>query len=152
MFHDALSLLLPLPRSVSVMSGLSVGSRYALFTRTHRQPCSKRKTSVKVRAIGIFPGAKVVRGKDWQWGDQDGGQGSEGEVKGYGNVISRDSARNRVQVEWPSGVTHGYRLGDHGNVDVTCVEEEVGPFYYRDHLPLLGECVSKVVLTLSLHR
>ena len=112
-------------------------------THTHRQPLSKRKTSVKVRAIGIFPGSKVVRGKNWQWNDQDGGQGSEGEVKGYENTSS-GSSRNRVLVEWPHGVAISYRLGLHGNVDIMCVEEEVGPFYYRDHLPLLGK-VSNVV-------
>jgi hypothetical protein len=32
----------------------------------------KRKVSVKIRAVGLFPGATVQRGKDWQWGDQDG--------------------------------------------------------------------------------
>ena len=86
----------------------------------------------------MFPGSKVTRGKDWRWGDQDGGQGSEGEVIGYQNV-STDSSRNLVRVQWPNGVSNTYRLGFHGNVDLRCVEEEVGPFYYRDHLPLLGE-------------
>jgi len=27
---------------------------------------------VKVEARGIFVGARVVRGPDWDWGDQDG--------------------------------------------------------------------------------
>ncbi|XP_070208056.1 uncharacterized protein [Littorina saxatilis] len=99
-------------------------------------PVPKRKTSVKNRALGIFPGSKVTRGKDWQWGDQDGGQGSEGEVKGYENV-SPDSSRNLVKVDWPNGVGNSYRLGFYGYVDVTCVEEEAGPCYYRDHLPVL---------------
>ena len=107
-----------------------------MLTRS-RQPVPKRKTSVRSRAIGMFPGSKVTRGKDWQWGDQDGGQGSEGEVIGYENV-SPDSSRNLVRVQWPNGVSNTYRLGFHGNVDLRCVEEEVGPFYYRDHLPLLG--------------
>ena len=31
-----------------------------------------RKGSRKVEAIGIFPGATVIRGPDWQWGNQDG--------------------------------------------------------------------------------
>ena len=31
-----------------------------------------RKRSKKVSARGIFPGASVVRGVDWQWEDQDG--------------------------------------------------------------------------------
>ncbi|KAK7093326.1 E3 ubiquitin-protein ligase MIB2-like isoform X2 [Littorina saxatilis] len=104
-------------------------------------PVPKRKTSVKNRALGIFPGAKVTRGKDWQWGDQDGGQGSEGEVKGYENV-SPDSSRNLVKVHWPNSVANTYRLGFYGYVDVTCVEEEAGPCYYRDHLPVLDTTTS----------
>jgi len=27
---------------------------------------------VKIDAKGIFPGARVVRGQDWDWGNQDG--------------------------------------------------------------------------------
>ncbi|KAK7093204.1 serine-rich adhesin for platelets-like [Littorina saxatilis] len=101
---------------------------------TEGHPVPKRKTSVKHRSLGLFPGSKVTRGRDWQWGDQDGGQGSEGEVKGYENV-SPDSSRNLLHVEWPSGDVNSYRVGFHGNVDLRCVEEEEGPCYYRDHLP-----------------
>lgn len=31
-----------------------------------------RKKSKKIFARGIFPGAKVLRGHDWNWEDQDG--------------------------------------------------------------------------------
>jgi len=31
-----------------------------------------RRKSKKITARGIFPGARVVRGVDWQWEDQDG--------------------------------------------------------------------------------
>lgn len=31
-----------------------------------------RRKSKKISARGIFPGARVVRGVDWQWEDQDG--------------------------------------------------------------------------------
>ena len=86
----------------------------------------------------MFSGSKVARGKDWQWDDQDGGQGSEGEIIGYEDVPN-DTSRNLVRVQWPdTGVCNSYRLGFHGYVDLTCIEEEVGPFYYRDHLPVLG--------------
>ena len=27
----------------------------------------------KIQARGIFPGAQVKKGPDWDWGDQDGG-------------------------------------------------------------------------------
>ena len=32
----------------------------------------KRSNSVKVKAKGIFATARVVRGPDWDWGNQDG--------------------------------------------------------------------------------
>ncbi|XP_076472368.1 E3 ubiquitin-protein ligase MIB2-like [Babylonia areolata] len=103
------------------------------------QVVKKRSISLKIRAIGIFPGAKVTRGKDWAWGDQDGGAGKVGEVQGYENVAP-ESSRNIVRVLWPSGNRNSYRLGLHGNVDLTCVEEEPGNHYYRDHLPVLRTC------------
>ena len=31
-----------------------------------------RRKSKKVTVRGIFPGARVVRGYDWSWEDQDG--------------------------------------------------------------------------------
>lgn len=94
--------------------------------------------SVRARVIGIFPGAKVTRGRDWCLGEQDGGAGCEGEVEGF-ETSADDYQRNRVRVRWPSGTITSCRLGVKGHVDVTCVEEEVGPFYYRDHLRLLGK-------------
>ena len=39
-----------------------------------------RYQSGRVAASGVFPGATVVRGEDWRWGDQDGGPGREGTV------------------------------------------------------------------------
>jgi len=38
----------------------------------NRAQVPPRKGSRKVEAIGIFPGATVIRGPDWQWGNQDG--------------------------------------------------------------------------------
>jgi E3 ubiquitin-protein ligase mind-bomb len=34
-----------------------------------------RKGCAKVQMKGIFVGAKVVRGPDWDWSNQDGGEG-----------------------------------------------------------------------------
>ena len=39
-----------------------------------------RRKSKKITVRGIFPGARVVRGVDWQWEDQDGGNGRRGKV------------------------------------------------------------------------
>lgn len=40
-----------------------------------------RRKSKKITARGIFTGARVVRGVDWQWEDQDGGNGRRGKVR-----------------------------------------------------------------------
>lgn len=39
-----------------------------------------RRKSKKITVRGIFPGARVIRGVDWQWEDQDGGNGRRGKV------------------------------------------------------------------------
>lgn len=36
-----------------------------------------RNGSVKIEMKGIFVNAKVIRGPDWEWGQQDGGNGTE---------------------------------------------------------------------------
>ena len=35
-----------------------------------------RKSISKIPLQGIFVGARVVRGPDWDWGNQDGGDGN----------------------------------------------------------------------------
>lgn len=35
-----------------------------------------RKDAAKCELKGIFVGAKVVRGFNWEWGNQDGGDGT----------------------------------------------------------------------------
>ena len=37
-----------------------------------RVKMTKRSSATKVTALGIFPGATVVRGIDWEWTEQDG--------------------------------------------------------------------------------
>jgi len=50
---------------------------FSLFYRVLVEP---RRKSKKITSRGIFPGARVVRGVDWQWEDQDGGNGRRGKV------------------------------------------------------------------------
>ena len=38
----------------------------------HRVPVPARSGGRRVKAKGLFKGAAVSRGKDWNWGDQDG--------------------------------------------------------------------------------
>ena len=56
-------------------------------------------------------GLRVVRGKDWNWGDQDGGEGRVGtviEVGGQGG--SRNPDKTAV-VLWDNGTKANYRMG-----------------------------------------
>ena len=52
---------------------------FAIFV-CDRMRVGCRYQSDHVAARGVFVGARVVRGRDWRWGDQDGGAGREGTV------------------------------------------------------------------------
>lgn len=98
---------------------------------------TKRQGAVKVAARGIFVGAKVVRGPDWDWGTQDGGEGKTGKVvdiRGW----ETESGRSVASVTWSSGSTNVYRLGHKGKVDLKYIQDAAGGYFYRDHLPVLG--------------
>nr|CAD7425712.1 unnamed protein product [Timema monikensis] len=94
-----------------------------------------RKGCAKVQLKGIFVGAKVVRGPDWDWNNQDGGEGKTGrviDIRGWDN----ESGRSVANVTWTSGSTNVYRLGHKGKVDLKYVQDAAGGYYYRDHLPV----------------
>ena len=42
--------------------------------------CEMRRKSKKLVSRGLFPGARIQRGFDWQWEDQDGGRGKKGKI------------------------------------------------------------------------
>lgn len=67
-----------------------------------------------------------------------GGEGKIGKVidiRGWDN----ESRRSVANVMWASGSTNVYRLGHKGKVDLKYVVDAPGYFYYRDHLPVLGQ-------------
>ncbi|XP_064610432.1 E3 ubiquitin-protein ligase MIB2-like isoform X2 [Liolophura sinensis] len=98
----------------------------------------KREGCTEIQAKGIFPGAKVVKGPDWEWEDQDCGIGNIGQVTSVGCwARGLTSVRSAVKVKWSSGSTYGYRVGHEGKVDLVYIEEESGGSYYKDHLPVL---------------
>lgn len=108
--------------------------RYNRQTTIRPEKVKKRATSQKMRAFGIFPGSIVVRGKDWNYGNDDGGTGSKGKVTDLINHSTDTGARNAVRVAWEKGKKGDYRIGASGKVDVKCLETSVGHDYYRDHL------------------
>jgi E3 ubiquitin-protein ligase mind-bomb len=97
-----------------------------------------RRKSKKIAVRGIFPGARVVRGVDWQWEDQDGGNGRRGKVLEVQDWAAT-SPRSAAYVCWDNGAKNLYRVGYEGMADLKVVNDAKGATVYRDHLPLLGE-------------
>lgn len=97
-----------------------------------------RKNGRKCELRGIFVGAKVVRGFNWEWGNQDGGEGKMGrvlDIRGW----DKESCRSVANVTWFSGSTNVYRIGHKGNCDIKFIESASGANYYPEHLPILGK-------------
>uniref|UniRef100_A0A2C9JXE4 RING-type E3 ubiquitin transferase n=1 Tax=Biomphalaria glabrata TaxID=6526 RepID=A0A2C9JXE4_BIOGL len=101
-------------------------------------PKRRDSQNQKVLAQGIYAGAKVCRGPDWDWANQDGGEGKVGrvtDIRGWDN----ESGRSVAHVIWSSGSTNVYRMGHKGKVDLKYIHATPSGQYYRDHLPVLGE-------------
>nr|XP_031529298.1 E3 ubiquitin-protein ligase MIB2 isoform X2 [Vicugna pacos] len=110
------------------------------YETAHSRPVtlSPRQGLPRIPLRGIFQGAKVVRGPDWEWGSQDGGEGKSGrvvDIRGW----DVETGRSVASVTWADGTTNVYRVGHKGKVDLKCVGEAAGGFYYREHLPRLGK-------------
>ncbi|KAM6977226.1 E3 ubiquitin-protein ligase MIB2 [Aplochiton taeniatus] len=110
------------------------------YETAHSQPVSlaPRQNLPRIILKGIFQGVKVVRGPDWDWGNQDGGEGKVGKVvdiRGW----DTESGRSVASVTWTNGTTNVYRMGHKGKVDLKYVSDVQGGYYYKDHLPKLGE-------------
>lgn len=97
-----------------------------------------RRKSKKQAVRGIFPGARVMRGVDWQWEDQDGGNGRRGKVNEIQDW-SAASPRSAAYVVWDNGAKNLYRVGFEGMADLKVVNDVKGQNVYKEHLPLLGE-------------
>ncbi|XP_032233769.2 E3 ubiquitin-protein ligase MIB2 isoform X1 [Nematostella vectensis] len=63
-------------------------------------------------------GIRVVRGPDWKWGNQDGGEGSVGTVVVVGHPGSSTSPDKTVIVQWDTGNRTNYRCGYQGVYDL----------------------------------
>jgi E3 ubiquitin-protein ligase mind-bomb len=100
-----------------------------------------RSKSRRIQAKGLYVGAKVVRGPDWEahYGDQDGGPGKRGTIKSIGDSSDYSSWRSWVKVMWDVGGANDYRRSHEGFLDVKFVSAANGEQYYVDHLPKLGE-------------
>lgn len=68
--------------------------------------------------MDVNVGLRVVRGPDWCWGDQDGGEGCVGTVVMMERPESADGGA--VMVQWDCGLRCWYRCGAEGKFDL-CV-------------------------------
>ncbi|XP_015273446.1 PREDICTED: E3 ubiquitin-protein ligase MIB2 [Gekko japonicus] len=110
------------------------------YETAHSQPVTviPRQNLPRITLKGTFQGAKVVRGPDWEWGNQDGGEGKTGrviDIRGW----DVETGRSVASVTWADGTTNVYRVGHKGKVDLKCIVEASGGFYYKEHLPRLGK-------------
>ena len=79
----------------------------------------------------ISHGLRVVRGLDWEWGDQDGGEGHVGTVVEVGEPSVSDRGR-AVVVQWDCGERARYRCGVHGKYDLRVIDSApVGKFILK---------------------
>ena len=84
-----------------------------------RIPVGRRSEERKIQARGIYPGAKVARGPDWAYRNQDGGIGKFGTVKEITNWKGKPASA--AVVLWESGTEGTYRRGYHGKVSIIII-------------------------------
>lgn len=80
------------------------------YLHSSRVLLEPRRKSKKIGIRGIFAGARVVRGVDWQWEDQDGGNGRRGKVTEIQDW-SAASPRSAAYVIWDNSAKNLYRVG-----------------------------------------
>ena len=74
-------------------------------------------------------GLRVVRGVDWKWGEQDGGEGHVGTVVKPGMQSCDVRLNDTVFVCWDSGQLANYRVGCHDAYDLYQFDNAAGGLY-----------------------
>lgn len=71
----------------------------------------RERRQIRSQLKHFIPGARVIRGVDWRWDDQDGGNGTEGTVTG-------EIHNGWIDVKWDHGLRNSYRMGAEGKYDL----------------------------------
>lgn len=79
---------------------------------------NSRNNRVMVEGVG----ARVVRGPDWKWGKQDGGEGHVGTVRSF-------ESPEEVVVVWDNGTAANYRCS--GAYDLRILDSAPTGFYWN---------------------
>ncbi|CAG9785575.1 unnamed protein product [Diatraea saccharalis] len=93
-------------------SGTGVGSTPAGGTQGSGGGARARRWSRGAR--GLCAGARVLRGPDWKWRDQDGPHPAMG-------TVTSDLHNGWVDVRWDHGGRNSYRMGAEGKFDLKVV-------------------------------
>jgi len=56
---------------------------------------------------------RVIRGPNWRWGDQDGGEGK------FGTILNLADTPGWARTKWDSGITNTYRIGAENEYDLS---------------------------------
>ena len=64
----------------------------------------------------VTSGLRVVRGPDWEEGDQDGGEGF------VGTVVGLEGDGGRVTIQWDMGQRNIYRCGHDNKFDLRLLD------------------------------
>ncbi len=92
----------------------ALGSRAEYLEEQRRRSAPRRPDDLPV-------GARVARGPDWKWEDQDGGPGKQG------TVIESADGGGWVRVRWDTGQVNGYRWnGEGGPCDLVLLSSPGG--------------------------
>lgn len=88
-------------------------------------------------------GLRVVRGPDWMWGDQDGGEGNVGTVVHLGG--NNGVPDETVLVYWDSGKQANYRAGYSGKYDLRVFDTaQTGKYNIYLRLWRIIECYASI--------
>lgn len=96
-------------RIVSVCDDIGKGSKEA------EAKIRRERRQIRAQLKHITTGARVVRGVDWRWDDQDGC--CEGTVTG-------EIHNGWIDVKWDHGVRNSYRMGAEGKYDLKLANSE----------------------------
>ncbi|VDP87015.1 unnamed protein product [Echinostoma caproni] len=139
-----------------------VGS--SLYSSSAKVIVGRRLKQRRVEALGLFPKARVVRGIDWSWGNQDcvsplassgsgslllGASGSalgcrtavrpSGDDASAGPILLPTQGRITDRRDWYPGAPRSAALVAWDSGAYNAIRPAKGGSYYVDHLPLLAD-------------
>ncbi|KAI5638854.1 HECT-domain (ubiquitin-transferase) domain-containing protein [Phthorimaea operculella] len=101
------------------LSGLEVYGKVVSVIETPPRQCGRDTSAAATRGgrrwsrgtRGLCAGARVMRGPDWKWRDQDGPHPAMG-------TVTSDLHNGWVDVRWDHGGRNSYRMGAEGKFDL----------------------------------